>query len=96
MASGDGLESTQFNTIDSDTDISVNNPYMGYEELKGSITNTNTTNSIVVTFLHGLKAFLCNDDNITFNGTDQITIPANTSIEFSIVNAFMCAVNFDA
>lgn len=96
VTSGDGLEPTQFNTIDSDTDISVDNKYSGYEELKGLITNTNTTNSIVVTFLQGLKAFLCNDDNITFNGTDQITIPANTSIEFSIVNGCMCAVNFSA
>ena len=90
------LEATQFNTINSDTNISVDNKYTGYEELKGLFVNTHTTNSIVVTFLRGLKGFLCNDDNIVFNGTDQITIPANTSIEFSIVNGFMCAVNFDA
>ena len=96
VASGDMLEATQFNTINSDTNVSVDNKYTGYEELKGLFVNTHTTNSIVVTFLRGLKGFLCNDDNIVFNGTDQITIPANTSIEFSIVNGFMCAVNFDA
>lgn len=67
-----------------------------YPEFRGTIENT-STNSITVEFLTPLKNFLCNDDSITISSDKStILLPANTTIEFSIIDLNMVAINFEA
>ena len=67
-----------------------------HPEFKGTISNT-ASSSITVQFLTPMLGFLCNDDNISIS-QDMITItlPANTTIEFSIIDRKMVAINFEA
>ena len=66
-----------------------------YPEYKGSITNSHTTDPIVITFT-GVSNILCNDENcVITNGTNStITLTAGTTFEYSILNGNMVAVNF--
>ena len=68
-----------------------------FHEYKGTIRNLNSNSSIVLIF-NGVSHILCNDDNChVVNGTNStITLPAETLIEFSIINGNMVAVNFEA
>lgn len=65
-------------------------------EYKALITNSGSS-SITLTFT-GVSNILCNDDNCTItNATNStLTIPAGVTIECSIVNGKMVAVNFAA
>lgn len=65
-------------------------------EYHGTITNDSQT-AITLTFT-GVSTILSNDDSLTItNGTNSsLVLPAGTTIEFSIYNGKMVAVNFAA
>ena len=65
-------------------------------EYKAIITNSNSS-SITLTFT-GVSQILCNDDNITTtNATNStLVLPTNTTIEISIIDGRMVAINFAA
>ena len=64
-----------------------------YPEYKANITNSGAS-AIVLTFT-GITNILCNDDSITIS-TNTLTLPSGVSIEVSIVNNKMVAINFEA
>lgn len=68
-------------------------PTSCYPEYKAIITNSHQTNAITLTFTSVTK-IICNDDNCVING-NAITIPSGTSIECSILNGKMVAINWD-
>ena len=74
----------------------VNAPNTTYPEYKAIITNSGSS-SITLTFT-GVSNILCNDDNCTItNATNStLTLPAGVTIECSIMNGKMVAVNFAA
>lgn len=79
---------------DSDTTISlVAAPSGCLPEYKGILNSGNS--SVTLTFT-GVSNILCNDDNcVVVNGTNStITLPANTTIEVSILNGKMVAINW--
>jgi len=65
-----------------------------YPEYKALITNSGAS-SIVLTFT-GVSTILCNDDNIAItNATNStLVLPSGVSIECSILNGKMVAINF--
>lgn len=65
-------------------------------EYKGEITNS-AVSSITLTFT-GVSKILCNDENVTITNATNSTmvLPAGTTIEFSIVNGKMVAINWSA
>ncbi len=63
-------------------------------EYKAIITNSHQTNAITLTFT-GVTSILCNDDNCVVNA-NTITIPSGVTIEVSVINGKMVAINFNA
>lgn len=65
-------------------------------EYKGIITNSHSTDAITFTF-NGVSNIICNDENcIVTNATNStIVLPAGVSIEFSIMNGKMAAINWN-
>jgi hypothetical protein len=82
-------------TYDSDTTISLATAPTGCSpEYKGILSSGSS--SVTLTFT-GVSNILCNDDNcVVVNGTNStITLPANTTIEVSILNGKMVAINWE-
>ena len=67
-----------------------------YPEYKAIITNT--ANSAITLTFTGVAHILCNDDNIGItNGTNSsLVLPSGVSIEVSVMNNNMVAINFSA
>ena len=62
-----------------------------------AIINNNGSGSITLTFT-GVTNILCNDDNCTItNGTDStLVLPTGVSVEISVLDNMMVAINFEA